>query len=162
MLKLKLQNFAHLIQRADSFEKTLMLINIKGRRRRAWQRKRRLDSIIDSMDMSLSKLREIVKDREAQCAAIQGVTKCWTWLSNWTTTKCQIWAFVEQHTQRKSWSKSKMFIWSLKHASKKQVWFVDGKILQTEYFCHGRNSMALEVICNWGIQISEEINNYHK
>ena len=84
MLKLKLQYFGHRMRRTDSMEK-LMLGKIEGRRKRGWQRMRWLDGIIDSVDMSLSKLQETEKDREAWHVVVHGVPKSWTWLSDWTT-----------------------------------------------------------------------------
>ena len=137
MLKLKLQYFGHLMRRANLLEKTLMLGKIEGRRRRGWQRMRWLDGITDSMDMNLSKLQEIVKNRKAWCVAVHGVAKSWTWLRDWTTIVMR--SVLISLKNSVEWIKSKIASWmiaviqSTKVSKKKKGRKIDyGKIIKAK------------------------------
>ena len=149
MLKLKLQYVGHMMQKGNSLEKTLILGKIEGRRRRGWQRMRWLVGITDSMDTSLSKLREILKDKEAWGAAIHGVTKSQTQLSDWTTIT-PLWISVPPSTPsrpfRLPWSTGLNFLCHTANSSGKIFFFLNSKTCyRVDWSSVGSNSLLQRV-----------------
>ena len=130
VLKLKLKYFGHLMRRTDYLQKTLMLGKIEGRRRRGWQRMRWLDGITDSMNMNLSKLRELVMDREAWCAAVHGVAKSWTWLSDWTDSLKGTECHLKGHLPITYMC---ILIWQISVSIQGQFWFISSSWVLFSY-----------------------------
>ena len=149
MLKLKLQYFGHQMQRTDSLERALILGKIEGGRRRGWQRMRWLDGITNSMDMSLSKLWELVMDREALCAAVHGVTKSPTQLSNWTKLNSSMCGTTGAEGTSHTWIALRLLRIIIIHFWNKYVWL---------------DSCAFEANCvagMWCLHVLLKLNSTH-